>query len=75
MTVTPIRQGTHECDLPAPSNPDWHPNDIVRCDTCGRRYLCAKTSRWDRLGGWERISRFEAWLVARSRKDKPDSTV
>lgn len=74
MTITPLRQGTHECELPTTSSPEWHPNDVIRCDTCGRCYRCAKSSKWDRFGDWERISRFEAWLFTRSRKDKPDPT-
>lgn len=66
MSVTPIRQGTHNCDLPYPEfHPEWKHRDIARCDTCGRVYQLWMPEGWAWAFEWIRVSRFYAWRHAR----------
>ncbi|MET9953521.1 hypothetical protein ABZ135_18490 [Streptomyces sp. NPDC006339] len=75
MTITPVRKGTHRCDLPHPRwDPGWADRDLVRCDVCDRRYQLWAPEGWHEVWDyqWVRVGRLYAWWESRRKQDTPD---
>jgi hypothetical protein len=67
VSVTLIRKGDHQCDLPTERLHDS--GDMVRCDHCGKAWQLYKPRGW--AGRWERVSRFAAWRSERKHRGVP----
>jgi hypothetical protein len=68
VTISPIQRDTHSCDLPYAGDSEWSHGDLIRCDVCGQRYILDRPPGWEWTAEWNRISRFDAWLVTRREK-------
>lgn len=64
MPVSPIRTGSHRCELPCFDHVGcYDTGDVIRCDDCGRYWKGRRLGYLE--GEWYRISRLAGWWIGR----------